>query len=103
MPMIVPAPVSRLSPTSWMASARVPVSRWPGPGVGAEAEDPHHAAGVVDGLGGLHLDQAGVGGAHGGGRHHQRGDREHDGEHEDAAGREPHQESLLGVTERCRS
>ena len=30
MPIIVPAPVLRLSPTSWIASARVPVSCWPG-------------------------------------------------------------------------
>ena len=30
MPIMVPAPVRRFSPTSWIASARVPVSRWPG-------------------------------------------------------------------------
>ncbi len=27
---MVPAPVFRFSPTSWIASARVPVTRWPG-------------------------------------------------------------------------
>ena len=48
MPMIVPAPVRRLSPTIWIASARSPRSDWPGRASEPRQRTQIDVAGVVD-------------------------------------------------------
>ena len=58
MPIPAARPVSRSSPTSWMASVSRVDDVLPGAGVRAEHQDPDHAVVEVDGLGRLDLGQA---------------------------------------------